>query len=76
MIKSITKIMIVVLSLLPMTTFAQNNDKLAQFNDYVYVSGDLGLGFLAGDNTGLKVLSAARAAGRTARTPTLPVGAS
>lgn len=55
MIKSITKIMIVVLSLLPMTTFAQNNDKLAQFNDYVYVSGDLGLGFLSGDNTGLKV---------------------
>ena len=54
MIKSFTKIMIVVLTLLPITFWGQNNDKLSQFNDYVYVSGDLGLGLLAGDNSGLK----------------------
>ena len=55
MIKRITKILIVVLTVLPMTILGQNNDKQPQFNDYVYVSGDLGLGLLAGDNTGLKV---------------------
>lgn len=56
MIKSITKkIMIVVLTLLPMTFWGQNDDKPVQFNDYAYVSGDLGLGFLKGDNSGLKL---------------------
>ena len=55
MIKRITKILIIVLTVLPMTILGQNNDKQPQFNDYVYVSGDLGLGLLAGDNTGLKV---------------------
>ena len=54
MIKSITKIMLVVMALFPMTMLAQENDKQAKFNDYVYVSGDLGLGLLAGDNSGFK----------------------
>lgn len=55
MIKRITKIMIVVMTILPMTIMGQTNDKQSKFNDYVYVSGDLGLGLLAGDNTGFKV---------------------
>ena len=55
MIKSITKIMLVVMALFPITMFAQEKGKQTQFNDYVYVSGDLGLGFLGGDNAGIKV---------------------
>lgn len=54
-----TKIfMILILAICPMTFNAQNEGKVADyktFNDYVYVSGDLGLGFLKGDNTGLKL---------------------
>lgn len=43
------------MALLPMTMFAQENGKQTKFNDYVYVSGDLGLGFLRGDNSGMKL---------------------
>lgn len=54
-----TKIfMILILAICPMTFNAQNEGKVADyksFNDYAYVSGDLGLGFLKGDNTGLKL---------------------
>lgn len=32
-----------------------NTNENAKFNDYAYVSGDLGLGFLKGDNNGLKL---------------------
>lgn len=32
-----------------------NTNENTKFNDYVYVSGDLGLGFLKGDNSGLKL---------------------
>lgn len=55
MIKRFTKILFVVMTMLPMTFIGQNNDKTAQFNDYVYVSGDLGLGLLGADNSALKV---------------------
>ena len=51
-------IMIMILALCPMTFFGQNSDTESQdvtFNDYAYVSGDLGLGFLNGDNSGLKL---------------------
>ncbi len=50
-------LMVVILALCPMTFFGQNEiEKQAQsFNDYAYVSGDLGLGLLNGDNSGLKL---------------------
>ena len=58
-------IMIVVLALCPMAFYGQNDNTEIQngaaqvtstnFNDYVYVSGDLGLGLLNGDNSGLKL---------------------
>ena len=52
-----TLLMAVILALCPMTFFGQNEtEKQAQsFNDYAYVSGDLGLGLLNGDNSGLKL---------------------
>lgn len=56
---SFTKlIMIMVLALCPMAFYGQNNNtenQNAQFNDYAYVTGDLGLGMLNGDNSGLKL---------------------
>ena len=51
-------IMIIVLALCPMAFYGQNENtekQAATFNDYAYVSGDLGLGFLNGDNSGLKL---------------------
>lgn len=51
-------IMIIVLALCPMAFYGQNEStekQAATFNDYAYVSGDLGLGFLNGDNSGLKL---------------------
>ena len=56
---SFTKlIMIMVLALCPMAFYGQNDNtenQNAQFNDYAYVTGDLGLGMLNGDNSGLKL---------------------
>ena len=56
---SFTKIfMILALAICPLTFNAQNEGNVADyktFNDYMYVSGDLGLGFLKGDNSGLKL---------------------
>lgn len=63
---SFTKlIMIMVLALCPMAFYGQDDNTEIQndttsiqnavFNDYVYVSGDLGLGLLNGDNSGLKL---------------------
>ena len=56
---SFTKlIMVMVLALCPMAFYGQNDNtenQAASFNDYAYVSGDLGLGFLNGDNSGLKL---------------------
>lgn len=51
-------IMIMVLALCPMAFYGQNDNaenQNAQFNDYAYVTGDLGLGLLNGDNLGLKL---------------------
>lgn len=52
-----TLFMIVVLALCPMTFFGQNEieKQTTSFNDYAYVSGDLGLGLLNGDNSGIKL---------------------
>lgn len=50
--------MAVVLAICPMAFYAQSEGEVIEnksFNDYVYVSGDLGLGFLKGDNSGLKL---------------------
>jgi outer membrane protein OmpA-like peptidoglycan-associated protein len=50
--------MIMVLALCPMAFYGQNDNtenQNAQFNDYAYVTGDLGLGMLNGDNSGLKL---------------------
>ena len=49
--------MIVILALCPMTFFGQNEieKQATSFNDYAYVSGDLGLGLLNGDNSGVKL---------------------
>lgn len=47
-----------VLALCPMAFYGQNDNtenQNAQFNDYAYVTGDLGLGMLNGDNSGLKL---------------------
>lgn len=56
---SFTKIiMAIVFAICPMAFYAQSEGEVIEnkaFNDYVYVSGDLGLGFLKGDNTGLKL---------------------
>jgi outer membrane protein OmpA-like peptidoglycan-associated protein len=56
---SFTKlIMVMVLALCPMAFYGQNDnteEQAASFNDYAYVSGDLGLGFLNGENSGLKL---------------------
>ena len=53
---------IVVLMLCPFAFYGQENDSISKktndyktFEDYVYVSGDLGLGFLKGDNAKLKM---------------------
>lgn len=53
--KLITKfIVIAILAVSPLQFFGQ--DKATEsFKDYAYVSGDLGLGFLKGDNSGLKL---------------------
>ena len=51
-------IMIMVLALCPMAFYGQSassENQTATFNDYAYVSGDLGLGFLNGDNSSLKL---------------------
>ena len=56
--KKFTKFfMLMFLALSPMVFFGQNNEenKTTSFNDYAYISGDLGLGFLNGDNSGLKL---------------------
>lgn len=50
--------MAAVLLAVPFAFYGQTDNKTnenAKFNDYVYVSGDLGLGFLKGDNNGLKL---------------------
>lgn len=50
--------MLILLAFSPVVFFGQNNDaksSTTSFNDYVYVSGDLGLGLLNGDNSGLKL---------------------
>ena len=56
---SFTKlIMVMILALCPMAFYGQNDnteEQAASFNDYAYVTGDLGLGFLNGDNSGLKL---------------------
>lgn len=56
---SFTKIiMAVVLAICPLAFYAQSEGETVEnqtFNDYAYVSGDLGLGFLKGDNSGLKL---------------------
>lgn len=55
-------LLIVVLMACPFAFYAQESDTIAEkkhdyrtFEDYVYVSGDFGLGFLKGDNSKLKV---------------------
>lgn len=53
-------IMLIVFALSPMVFNAQNEVKVEEnksntFNDYMYVSGDLGLGILNGDNSGKKI---------------------
>ena len=55
--KFTTLLMIVILALCPMTFFGQNEieKQATSFNDYAYVSGDLGLGLLNGDNSGVKL---------------------
>lgn len=55
--KFTTLLMIVILALCPMTFFGQNEieKQATSFNDYAYVSGDLGLGLLNGDNSSLKL---------------------
>lgn len=54
--KLVTKLFIIaVLALCPMKFFGQSEKATEGFNDYAYVSGDLGLGFLKGDNQGLKL---------------------
>lgn len=56
--KLITKLLIVAIVLVsPLKFFGQEegNKPVAAFSDYAYVSGDLGLGFLKGDNSGLKL---------------------
>ncbi|MBQ8223553.1 MAG: outer membrane beta-barrel protein [Bacteroidales bacterium] len=56
---SFTKvIMAIVMAICPVAFYAQSEGEVVEnktFNDYVYVSGDLGLGFLKGDNSGLKL---------------------
>ena len=45
------------LAICPFAFYGQNDgieNKTASFNDYVYVSGDLGVGVLGGDNSGYK----------------------
>ncbi|MBR5603760.1 MAG: outer membrane beta-barrel protein [Bacteroidales bacterium] len=49
--------LIMILALSPVTFFGQNDNaenNTNNFNDYAYVSGDLGLGLLNGDNSGMK----------------------
>ena len=55
-------LLIVALMACPFAFYGQENDSIAEkkqdyrtFEDYVYVSGDFGLGFLKGDNSKLKV---------------------
>lgn len=54
-------LLIVALAVCPLAFYGQENDTIAEnkndvktFKDYVYVSGDFGLGFLKGDNLKLK----------------------
>lgn len=55
--KLVTKLFIIaVLAVCPFKFYGQEEGKTVEpFNDYAYVSGDLGLGFLKGDNSGLKL---------------------
>lgn len=55
-------LLIVALMLCPLAFYGQETDSISEknhdyrtFKDYVYVTGDLGLGFLKGDNLGLKL---------------------
>ena len=56
--KFITKLFVIaILVVCPFKFYGQEegNKDVTSFNDYAYVSGDLGLGFLKGDNLGLKL---------------------
>ena len=57
---SFTKILVIVAVMMcPFFSMAQNNEVLenkeSSYNDYFYVTGDLGLGLLGGDNTTFKL---------------------
>ena len=56
--KKFTKLFLMMaLAIYPFAFYGQNDgieNKATSFNDYVYVSGDLGVGVLGGDNSGYK----------------------